>query len=196
MTFISLIMKPRNALYMKVSYVSSFSLGLANVKSKISSDVKNRTSLSSESADPFVPRLYVFLRLKMMVATISEMNTPVMIPTTTAIIPDKLNFELRFFSKSCLFTSKSGISFSEVYLSVTIVVDVVDRTIGVSVLFVGFSVFRLVVVEIGIIVVLVDDLNVTGSISSFGFIEKPVLTVAISITVLFSAGGTETATPS
>lgn len=108
MTFISLIMKPRNPLYMKVSYVSSFSLGLANVKSKISSDVKNRTSLSSESADPFVPRLYVFLRLRMMIATISEMNTPVMIPTTTAIIPDKLNFELRFFSKSCLFTSKSA----------------------------------------------------------------------------------------
>lgn len=89
-----------------ISYVSS--LGLANVKSKISSDVKNRTSLSSERADPLVPRLYVFLRLTIMVATNNEITTPVKIPTTTPIIPGKLNFEARCISGSCLLTFESA----------------------------------------------------------------------------------------
>lgn len=88
-----------------ISYVSS--LGLANVKSKISSDVKNRTSLSSERADPLVPRLYVFLRLTIMVATNNEITTPVKIPTTTPIIPGKLNFEALCTSGSSLLISKS-----------------------------------------------------------------------------------------
>lgn len=69
-------------------------------------------------------------------------------------------------------------------------------------LLVGFSIFRLVVVEIVVeivvvgtvtLVVMVDGLSVTGSMSSFGFIEKPLLTVAMSLIVLFFVAGTETA---
>lgn len=61
------------------------------------------------------------------------------------------------------------------------------------VILVDFSTFR---VDDDFNVVLVDGLNVTGSISSFGFIEKPVLTVATSVAVIFFAGGTKTTAPS
>lgn len=77
-----------------------------------------------------------------------------------------------------------------VVLVVALVVALVVVVNGGLVIFIDFSTFR---VDDDFNVVLVDGLNVTGSISSFGFIEKPVLTVATSVTVIFLAGGTETA---